>query len=411
MLFWSSLKRETSLRTEGRRAVYSAVRTLLGCGFLLCLALGTYWAGRLAWADHLSRSGILSDRIDAVRLFPSAALYDRLAEKREESGGNPVPDWQQAVALEPQNAAWRIRLGTRAELAGDYPLAESHLRKAAELSRLYLPRYLLAGYYFRRQNADQFHEWAREAFTSAYGDIGPLLDLYWRMRPDAESLARQAPAGRPELGAQFLLFFGQHHRTGSVRSLARTVVAEARRADLPALLQYCNECLNQGDAAAALDVWNALCARRLLPDERLDPPRGMSMTNARFVHRPADTAFDWRLEQAPWVRFAQMKSGMRVTFSGNQPERCRVASQFVPLLPGTRYRLRLQPVEAAQALEWAVFDATGKSLTGERTADGSYAFAAPVDLVRLDLMYQRRQGSMRLDGTLAIEGVVLELAR
>jgi len=318
---------------------------------------------------------------------------------------------QQAVALEPENAAWRIRLGSRAELAGEYTLAEFHLRKAAELSRLYQPRYLLAEYYFRRQNADQFHEWARAAFTTAYGDIGPLLDLCWRMRPDAESLVRQAPAGRPEVGAQFLLFLQRHHQADALRALARTVAEQPRREDLPALLQYCNQCLNGSDTAAAMEMWNALCARRLLPDERLDPPRGMSLTNARFGHAPAGTAFDWRLEQAPWVRFAQVKGGMRVTFSGNQPERCRVASQFVPLLPGTRYRLRLQPEEAAQALEWAVFDAAGKVLASERAADGSYTFAAPVDLVRFDLTYQRRKGSTRLDGTLAIEEVVLELAR
>lgn len=411
MLFWSSLKREASLRTEGRRAVYSAVRTLLGCGFLFCLGLGIYWAGRLAWADRLSRSASLSDRLDAVRLFPSATLYSRLAEKREESGGNSVSDLQQAVSLESENAAWRIRLGLRAELAGDYPLAEFHLRKAADLSRLYQPRYLLAEYYFRRQNADLFHKWAREAFATAYAGIGPLLDLCWRMQPDGESLVRQAPSGRPEIGAQFLQFLAQHHQARAARSLARTLAGEARREDLPSLLQYGDECLNRGDVVAAMDIWNALCARKLLPDEGLDPSHGISLTNAAFSHTPAGTGFDWRLERAPWVRFASGNGGIRVTFSGNQPERCRVAAQFVPLVPGTRYRLQLQPEAAAQTLEWNVFDGTGKIVTSERNADGSSTFTAPADVVRLDLIYQRPNGSTRLDGTVAIAGVVLEPAR
>jgi len=99
-----------------------------------------YWTARLAWADHLSQSQDLTARLKAVRLFPSATLYERLAEKREELGGDPLPDLEQAAALEPENARWRLRLGLRAELSGDLGLAERSYRQAARLSRLYQPR-------------------------------------------------------------------------------------------------------------------------------------------------------------------------------------------------------------------------------------------------------------------------------
>lgn len=379
------------------------------------LGLGTYWTARLTWADHLSRSVELSARRNAVRIFPSATLYERLAEKLEESGGDPIPDLERAVALEPENAAWRIRLGLRAELAGDYDLAERNLLKAADLSRLYQPRYLLAQYYFRRQNADHFQEWARAAFATAYGDIAPLLDLCWRLRPDAEWLGRQAPSGRPEIAGQFLLFLARRHQTGAARALAVTLAGEARREDLPALLEYCTRCLDDGNAAAAVDIWNALCARRLLPDGALDPQRGESLTNAGFEHAPADAAFDWRLERAPWLRFAPFPGGMRVTFSGNQPESCLVASQYVPVVPGTRYRLRLvspPPGEpSAEALDWRVYDSSGRPVAIEPSADRSRTFTAPTEVVRLHLIYQRPIGSMRLEGTVAIGGARLERER
>ena len=92
------MKRDISLRTEGPRPAFSPAGTLLGCGFLFLLGLGTYWTARLAWADHLSRSVELSDRCEAVRLVPSATLYARLADKREDLGG-PFREYLKSLQL------------------------------------------------------------------------------------------------------------------------------------------------------------------------------------------------------------------------------------------------------------------------------------------------------------------------
>ena len=214
------MKRDSSPRAADPRRAVSTARALVSCGVVLGLGLGTYWTARLGWADHLSRSQDLTARLEAVRLFPSATLYGSLAEKREELGGDPLPDLERAAALEPENSQWQLRLGLRAEMSGDLGLAERSYRQAARLSRLYEPRYLLAQYYFRRQNADLFSEWSRAAFRTAYGDVAPLLDLCWRMRPDAEWLAGLSPSGRPEISSQFLLFLARHHQTGAARALA-----------------------------------------------------------------------------------------------------------------------------------------------------------------------------------------------
>jgi len=379
----------------------------------LGLGLGMYWTARLAWADHLSQSQDLTARLKAVRLFPSATLYERLAEKREELGGDPLPDLEQAAALEPENARWRLRLGLRAELSGDLGLAERSYRQAARLSRLYQPRYLLAQYYFRRQNADQFGEWSRAAFATAYGDVAPLLDLCWRIEPDAEGLAGQAPSGRPEIASQFLMFLARHRQTGAARALALRLTATARSEDLPGLLEYCNQCLYEGDGASATGVWNALCLRGLLPDRALDAARGVSLTNGSFEHPPSGFGFDWRMEKAPWLAFVRFNGGMRLTLSGNQPESCLLASEYAPVQPGSRYRLRLAPVPSAvpaDGLDWIVSDPSGKALAAERDTDGWLTFTAPAGVVRLGLMYQRPLGSTRLAGTVTIAGVQLEMA-
>lgn len=244
-------------------------RALFGCLVVSGLGVGIYATARLAWADHLSRSQYLADRLRAVRLAPSATLYERLADRREQLGGDPLPDLQHAAALEPENAVWPLRVGLRAELAGDLDLAEQSYLRAVELSRLYQPRYLLAQYYFRRQNADRFREWSRAAFSTAYDDVGPLLDLCWRIQPDAGRLLELAPS-RPEIAGQFLGFLARRHRASEGRSLALQLSASARAGDLPMLLEYCNQSLYDGDGGSATAVWNALCTRRLLPDRPLD---------------------------------------------------------------------------------------------------------------------------------------------
>ena len=160
----------------------SSIFRLSAC-LTVVVTLAGYWSVRLAWADRLSRDRGLASRERAVRLAPlSATLHERLADLRD-----ALPDWQTAASLDPANADQFERLGQQAEMAGDFALAERSLLRAVELSRLYQPRYLLAQYYFRRQNRAAWERWSREAFAVAPGDVTPLLELAWRMTPTAAS--------------------------------------------------------------------------------------------------------------------------------------------------------------------------------------------------------------------------------
>jgi hypothetical protein len=407
------LERISFLRAGKSPRSVSTARALLGCGALLCLASLTWWTARVAWADHLSRGSDPHSREHAVSLFPSAIFYERLAQKREESGGNSLPDFEQAAALEPENSVRRLQLGLRAELSGDFDLAERNYLQAAQLSRLYQPRYLLAQYYFRRQNADQFGAWSRAAFGIAYGDVAPLLDLCWRMQPDAESLATRAPTDRPEIASQFLHFLARQHRTEAALALALRIAGSAKSEDLRDLLDYGEQCLIQHDGSSALSLWNALCMRRLLPDRPLDAAAGASLTNGNFEHTASNLGFDWRLEKAPWIEWSRTAGGMRLTLSGNQPESCILARQYVPVLSGRRYRLRITEsagTTPANGFNWMVHDLSGRPAAIEHTPDGWAAFAATEPVVRLELLYQRPSGSTRFAGTVTLPAIRLEFA-
>ena len=370
------------------------------------LAGGMYWALLLAWADHLGHSGSVSGRARAVRLAPySASLWERLANKQEETGDNPLPALERAAILDPANAGRFERLGQRAEVARDFRLSEASLLQAAALSRLYQPRYLLAQYYFRRHNALQWERWTREALAVAYGDVTPLIELIWQVKPDGDSLVRQSVAERPAIARQFLSFLLPKNRAAAA-PLARHVAESGDRNDLPVIYRYCDETLARAESTEALQVWNTLCRRKLLPDPPLDPKRGVSLTNGDFAHRAVGAGFDWHLEPAAGIRTSQPASGLRITLSGDQPENSLIAWQYIPMRRGAWYRLHV--TGAVEGIGWTIFTPSANGWREQEVAP-SLEFQAPSELVRLVLMYRGPHGSTRLAAEVLITRVRLEM--
>jgi hypothetical protein len=341
-------------------------------------------------------------------------FYERLAEKREESDIDPLPELERAALLEPSNPARWLRMASAAEWNGDPALAGECLRRAAKLSRLYQPRYLLAQHYFRRQNAPAFFAWAQQAFQMAYGDVSALLDLCRRMQPDGESFARQALASPLPVRRQFLTFLLNRRETGAAAGLARALSEIAGAADLPALFNFCNLSLDAGDAASAAAVWNVLCRRGLAPYAPLIPDNGVSVTNADFRRPALATAFDWHVEPPAGIRIAQVTGEWRAVFSGEEPEACVLAWQYVPLVPNRRYHIQIDaaPLEesSVEGIGWSLFDRADDGAWREWIPGRQPEFSAPSALVRLALTYRRPYGSPRLAGSVAIRGVRLEQA-
>jgi hypothetical protein len=429
---------------SGKPSENRVVRVLGRCALWLALAISSYWALRLAWADHLSDGAELAGRERAVQLAPAAAEFaERLADRREELGGDGLPDLRRAVALDPENPERRMRLGVRAELAGDYPLAEQSLLAAAARSRLYQPRYLLAQYYFRRQNAGQFWPWARAALDAAWGDAAPVFELAWRMRPDAAWLSANLIPPRRAMVRQYLAYLTSRERWAAAAAEARKILpaaeplagrpcalpsadpaealsgctgqpgrdwATAEDADRASLLAYGEARLSRGDVSEAMGIWNALCRRRPPALEPLDPAGGRLVTNGDFRQAPSGRGFDWRLIEQPGVTAVAERGELRVGFTGRQPERCLIAWQYVPTSPGTRYRLhyevRAGGDAAARGIAWDVSDA-GMQVESAR----SLVFVAAKDPAHIALIYQRPPGSARLEDTVWIAHVRLERAQ
>ena len=388
-------------------------RTLLLGGALLILMLAGYHAAVLAWSDHLSRSQDLADRERAARLWPTARTYERLADKREEEGQDSLPDLRRAVEADPENPVRLMRLAVRAEFDGDLDLAERSLLRAASLSCLYQPKYLLAQYYFRRKNADLFWRWWQSAQDSAFGDVTPLLELAWHMQPQPERIAVLGRSARPEIRRQYISYLTQKKHATAAYPLARYLAEAATREDLPTLLRYCDERLAEGSAGEPLDLWNVLSRRGLVSGELLDPQTGKSLTNGNFQHAPMPGGFEWHVNTAPGLDATTFENELRIAFDGNEADGTLIAWKYVPLIPSRRYRLQfmVRAVDArtADGLDFYVYDPATKNIAMSRTGDQLRIFTAPTEVVRIALIYNRPHGSTRLRGTVAISGVELEM--
>jgi hypothetical protein len=264
--------------------------------------------------------------------------------------------------LEPENPARAERLALYAELSGDLDLAERGLLASAARSRMYQPRYLLAQFYFRRGNENAFWRWANRALDMAPDNVQPLLDLCWRTRPEVT-------AGSPQIQRQWLTFLLRQHEDVAAYAQARRVAANATDGDRRVLLEYIDAALVKGESAEALEIWNALCRGRLLP---YAPSGHDTVTNAAFARTPLGTGFDWRVESVAGVVIAATDNGLRVGFSGTQPEMCTLVWQYLPLRPGEHYRV------------------VNRDLPG--------GLAWEVDSARLRLVYRRPPGQQRFEG-------------
>ena len=390
------------------------------------MACAGYWSVRLAWADGLAHSDSAEQVQAALRLAPDNAIYwlhwTDLEQAHGESGGLGIV---RATQADPYNAEVWIRAGLQAEVTGDFVHAEQLFLRAARQSLQYEPRWTLANYYFRRSDPEHFWPWAKSALAWSYGDRELLFDLCWRMQPDADVILERAIPDRPAVLRDYLAFLLHHDRSDAAQAVVRKLEAQASEEDRPLLLDFANRMLNQQRWPAALSAWNALCLRKVVHYTPLDPSRGPLLTNGEFTEEPLDSGFDWRLDDIKGVAAVYNESphGLRFDFSGDQPENCNVVYQFVPVSPGKRYALRFgyrtEGIEPESGLHWRVMEATtGREiltppldLSSDSWTSGGLAFAVPqnVPATVVMLTYRRQPGTVRIEGTVWLRNVGLEL--
>ena len=408
----------------------TVMRIVASVAAVAVLGWAAYWSLRLGYADRLAHTDSPEHAKRAIELAPCNKRYHaRLAALLDQWGKDQaasVTALEAALVCNPRDSASWIELGLQAEMEGDFTKAERFLLEAARVDKQYDPRWTLANFYFRRNDAENFWSWVREAAAMSYGDGSPLFRLCWRFTQDPRTILERAIPDQPAVLARYLRFLLADNHVAALESVAERVAGRAGREDLPVLLASCDRLVEARQFPAAMRIWTVLCQRKLVPYPPPEPERGLSLTNGDFRMPPLSRGFDWRLHAAEGVSVSRSESppALRITLSGRQPESCEVLSQFVPLLPGREYRLRFRyrtsDIAPNTGVHWRIFDAaTGVDLA-ERSSylsseeeiqqEVAFSTSAETRVARLVLMYQRTPGTTRIEGSILLRHANLALA-
>jgi hypothetical protein len=374
----------------------------LSLGGVLFFGFGALAAIRLAVAETICRQDTAQGVSRAIAVqgsAPSAELEERLAEFDPVHAREAL---ERAVTANPRSSTAWIALGMLEETAGD-PFAERSLLHAAQVDHQYLPPWTLSNFYFRRTNREQFWRWADRAVSLTYDDFRPLLRLCDLFEPDPVRMLthfREVQRLRPP----YLDFLIAENRLDAAQVVARRMSED--RANDPHLIDLADRQLRAGNAAAAMELWNAASGFR-----PLDPSAGRILTNGDLALAPQNLGFDWRLGQAQGITQKWRPSELIFTLSGSQPETCVLLEQTICLVPRD-FRLRFDyraGETALRGLRWSLDDIEGRGIEASKQwREGAFDLPRSRGLRRLKLFYRREPGTTRTEGQIEIRNLRLE---
>jgi hypothetical protein len=410
------------------------MKTLLRVVVVTFLLLGCGQALRIGVADSLFRRDTKESVKRAARLWPSNAEFEaRLADLDPD---NARIHLRRAVFLNPSRSRSWISLGLQLELHGNPAEGEQCYLKAAQSDRQFLPAWTLANFYFRRNDAARFWPWARNAAQMSYGDLRPLFRLAFEMSDSVDTVFMRMIVPRRSVEHQFLQELLDRNLDATL--IAKRILSNAGAEDVRPLLAWTNRLIETQRVPEARQLWNALGAKGLIPyhrtalirsrgkigsselaDESVCPTGACEpifsgiLTNADFSHDPLpEGGFDWRITPPAGVDLGRTAEGLRVEFSGRQPEKFQLLSQSLDVPPGTywfSYEYRTVDVRGTTNLRWRLGGVSLPPLAAAENWTLSSSEIVAESSPKLVLLEERDPGTMRPEGVVYLRS--LKLAR
>jgi hypothetical protein len=389
----------------GLRAKVEIVRYLLVAAALVA----AFYCIVLAWAGYLFGLDTPNSVSSAVRLVPKNAAYvTRLAAWDRDERQNLL---QRAVDLNPFDSESLIRLGLLSEMKDSDPtMAENYYLRAAEVDHMFLPRWTLSNFYFRRQNQSEFFRWARQTLLITPYASDAIFTQMWLLSHDANRLDSVIP-DRPKAVLQYASFLANTDHFESIARNVRRLQMDIGKADPRAwgrddlIAGAMDRMLAQGDTKDALQVWRVLrdggWIRQSVPDAT------HPLTNGDFRLPVFRHGFDWVSVSNSGVRIVQgAQSGMRITLNGDQPEHCILLQQYILMQIDTSYILKWQAKFSGgmAGLAWHVRNQTSGDLSA---SESNWQLRVPNSSqpVLLSLEYIRPPGQVRSAGAVSLDWV------
>lgn len=347
----------------------------------------------------------------------------RRAVELDFAGLDSSPVWRQALRLEPRSAFLGVNLALSLERAGRHEEAERVLLGTEKVNHLWLPRWTLASFYLRAGRKEPALAWSRLALERSSAEVRPALFALIEEAgvPASEWLAW---CGRnPEMISSALEYLSPRDRAQDLAAAARLLAAvgpgRAPEFWRDRLGQACERLIQVGQGPAAIEAWNALAGRNLLPYPAIGPSNLIG--NPRFAATIDGYAFNWRYPALAGVSRAldPALGQARIAFDGTQPETSELLSAPVWLERGVPYRLtwsqRVESLDpAGSGPVWAIAGQESPPLAARpEWAEGAFEIAplARPGVVRLSLSLVRKRGLVRAAGIVELRGLKLEALR
>lgn len=383
---------------------------------------GAYYSAMFARASFLFGQDTAASVPKAVDLVPYNASYvARLAawqsDKREAL-------LHKAIELNPLDFSSYIQLGLIAEMERhDLAAAEHDYLQAADVNHMFLPKWTLTNFYFRREQPDNFFRWAKATLQASPYQADPVFTQMWLMSQDAQRIAAALPDKALVL-LQYLMFLTHTGQFAPIPGVVGRLVsltgnrnpAELGRDDQ--ILPEEDRILAAGELQAALQVWRTMATAGWIHVSV--PTPASPLTNGDFATPSLRHGFDWVPGSVDGLSVEQSseEKSLRITLSGDQPEHCVLLEQYIPLEPDRAYRLQWRAddtgIQVPSGFAWHVHPVqaiASDEVGGEvLSIHGVWEFRSPptVELCLLTLEYSRPLGKLRADESLTLRSVSLQ---
>jgi hypothetical protein len=408
-----------------RNPLSTAIRwaaILVGFGGIV---LGSVCSINAAYSDSFAQQGTIDGLSKAISITPAKSdNYVKLAILVNDLDPSKA-HWAltRAVELNRSDSASWIELGLLAERAGDLDAAERDLLWAAQVDLQYLPRWTLANFYLRRGDSGDFWKWAKAASEMISGGAASFFRLCGQMSEDGELIDR-LNLSQPEIRSQYLDYLVQQNHIDLAPRAIGAVLNQKRPKDVPLLLGACDLLINAGLVEDAIRVWNGLIAAGNLSSTPVSSDKPIS--DFQGFREPAVwRGFNWRFQEVVGMSpsLEDDPPGLRLTFSGEQPETFEPLLRYLPVKGAALYALtipyRTFGVGAHSGLRWSVFEQPGGALlarsdevSSEQDAQVAIRFTPSPScrLVKIALDYGRTPGTTRINGSLLVRGIEMHPA-
>lgn len=387
--------------------------------FIVATIAAAVYSMLLARAAHLFEKNTAASVGRAAELLPYNARY--LAREAAWNPDRRASLLEQAVALNPFDSESLIQLGLLAEFdRHDVHTAEQCYLKAAEVNHMFLPKWTLTNFYFRRWDENRFLRWAKDTLVITPYSPDPVFTQMWLIAPDAGKIEAAIPE-RPRVLLQYASFLSNTARFQAVPATVQRLIRAVGNADPHAwgrddlLAGIEDRLFAAGDLDSASSVWAAMSQARWIHEDVPTPAH--PLTNGDFDRQSYGHGFDWVTLSVPGVAvdpFPDLKE-LRITLSGQQPERCELLRQYVPVESGAEYQLQWKAtaggLNAPSGLEWHLKDLAANAGAGIASPDllnrdAEWRFRAPAaNFCLLTLEYARPVGTTMANATVKLHSV------